>query len=49
MLYLWGSENAMDLKGNAHEVLKQFVKIIKYIKSGTWNQISSTYSAEKSV
>lgn len=49
MLYLCGSENAMDLKGNAQEVLKQFVRIIKHIKSGTRNQSSSTHSVEKSV
>lgn len=32
MLYLCGSENAMDLKGNAQEVLKQLSRIIKHIK-----------------
>lgn len=36
----------MDLKGNAHKGLKQFVKIIKHIKNGTWTQISSVQSEE---
>lgn len=49
MLYLHCSENAMDLKGNAHKVLKQFVKIIKRTKSGTRNQSFSTHSVEKAV
>lgn len=39
MPYLHCSESAMDLKGHTHKILKQFVRIIKHIKNGTWNQI----------
>lgn len=46
MLYLDCSESARNLKGNAQKVLKQFVRIIKHVGDGAWNQISSMHSAE---